>query len=289
METIEFLFRSNEMLSMRPNVLENVAQWNFDECSLKTESARRFCSSPLVWSRIDFFLIYMSRSNHIPLPLLVLHYLLHWIYCYRGVVLGCVALPVLGQNPLCCKPGWGNILGCTPRLDPIFFCFGGHKSFLWGYWHDGQPYSHLVEAYMLHVCCNSPLVWYLLTSWQLAHQLSCSLPCTCKQELVRLETRICHAADECFTNLAMAARLNWPNLVSLRNHQWGGYFIKINSYLLIIILQIYTANCMLYRSTHLENIGSFQIEEGNYAHQDCPVFVSTHQNWPVFVRPSFQY
>ena len=134
---------------------------------------------------------------------------------------------------LCCTPSPGpestllqarvrEHLGLYSQAWPNFFCSGGHKSFLWGHWHDGQPDSHLVEANMWHVCCNSPLVWYLLTSLQLAQQLSCSLPCTCKQELVRLETRICHAADECFTNLAMAARLNWPNLVSLRNHHWGG-------------------------------------------------------------------
>ena len=37
----------------------------------------------------------------------------------------------------------------------------------------GQPYSHLAEAYVLHVPWDSPLVWHLLTSWQPAWWLSC--------------------------------------------------------------------------------------------------------------------
>ena len=44
-------------------------------------------------------------------------------------------------------------------------------------------------------------------SWQPAWQLSCSLPYTCKQVLMGLETRTYHAADKCSTDWAMLARL----------------------------------------------------------------------------------
>ena len=71
----------------------------------------------------------------------------------------------------------------------------------------GQPYSHLAEAYVLHVLWDSPLVWHLPTSWWPAWQLSCSLPHTCKQALVGLKTRIYCAVDECSTEWAMSARL----------------------------------------------------------------------------------
>ena len=36
----------------------------------------------------------------------------------------------------------------------------------------GQPYSHLVEVYVLHVPRNSPMVQHLLTSWLSAWQPS---------------------------------------------------------------------------------------------------------------------
>ena len=60
---------------------------------------------------------------------------------------------------------------------------------------NGQPYLKLAEVYILdlHVPWDPPLVWHLLTSWQWAWQLSCSLPHTSKQALVGLKTDIYHA------------------------------------------------------------------------------------------------
>ena len=74
-------------------------------------------------------------------------------------------------------------------LIPLFWTsgdvFSGFQS------QSGQPYLHLMEAYMLHVLRDySPLVWYLTTSWQLAWHLSQSLAHTCEQALVGLETGI---------------------------------------------------------------------------------------------------
>ena len=73
---------------------------------------------------------------------------------------------------------------------------------------NGQPYSHLAEAYMFHVPLDSPLVQHLLTSrwptWQPSH----SLPHTCKQMqgLVGLKTGIYCAEDEHSADWAMPAQ-----------------------------------------------------------------------------------
>ena len=69
--------------------------------------------------------------------------------------------------------------------------FGVHKSFFMGpliplFWtsddvssgfqsQSGQPYLHLVEAYVIYVPRDSPLVQHLLTSWWPAWQLITSL------------------------------------------------------------------------------------------------------------------
>ena len=70
----------------------------------------------------------------------------------------------------------------------FFKIFGGHESFLWGHWY---PYFGLlvmsplgfkarvgsliraVWRHVLHVAWDSPLVWYLPTSWWPAWQPSC--------------------------------------------------------------------------------------------------------------------
>ena len=53
-----------------------------------------------------------------------------------------------------------------------------------------QPYSHLVEAYVMHVPSYSPLVRHLLTSWRPAWQPSCSLPHIFEQPLVGFKSSI---------------------------------------------------------------------------------------------------
>ena len=53
--------------------------------------------------------------------------------------------------------------------------------------HSGQPYSYLVEAYVLHVPWDLPLVLHLPTSWWLAWKPSSSLSQTCEQALVGLK------------------------------------------------------------------------------------------------------
>ena len=101
--------------------------------------------------------------------------------------------------------------------------FGGHESFLWGHWYpcfwtsddvssgfqsqSGQPYLHLVEAYILHILWDSPLVWHLLTSWQPAWQLSQSLPYTWNQALVGIKQETYHSTGECSIDLAMPGSL----------------------------------------------------------------------------------
>ena len=69
-----------------------------------------------------------------------------------------------------------------------------------------QPYSCLVEVYTLPILWDSTLVQHLLTSWWTAWKPSWSLPCTCEQALVGLETRT-YPADECSTDWPMPARL----------------------------------------------------------------------------------
>ena len=90
----------------------------------------------------------------------------------------------------------------------------------------GQPYSHLTATYMLRIPWDSPLVWHLPTSWWPAWQLSHSLPHTCEQALVGLETGICRVLPlwgRHSTNWAMPARLgmwssfNHPNSSPFRN------------------------------------------------------------------------
>ena len=62
-----------------------------------------------------------------------------------------------------------------------------------------------------HVPSDSPLVWYQQTSWWAEWQPSRSLPYTCKQALVGLETGTYHAAahgvrpGRCFTDWPMLA------------------------------------------------------------------------------------
>ena len=55
----------------------------------------------------------------------------------------------------------------------------------------GKPYSHLAEAYVLHIPWDSPLLWHLPTSSWLGQ----SIPHTCEQVLVGLENRMYRAAD----------------------------------------------------------------------------------------------
>ena len=78
----------------------------------------------------------------------------------------------------------------------------------------GQPYSHLAEAYMLYVPCDSPLVQNLPTSWQPAWQPSQSLPCTCKQALEGLETGTSHTT--CSTDRAIPAWLRLNALIGIQ-------------------------------------------------------------------------
>ena len=85
----------------------------------------------------------------------------------------------------------------------------------------GSLISHLAEAYMLHIRWDSPLVQHLLTSWQPVWQPSPSLPYTCEQALVGLETRIYHAASapqcetrQTFYRLSYAgSAINLTNLI----------------------------------------------------------------------------
>ena len=76
-----------------------------------------------------------------------------------------------------------------------------------------QPYSCSVEVHVLHIPCDSPLVWHLLTFWQPAWQPSQSFPHTCEKELVELETGTYCAADECSINWTLPA---W--LISINFH-----------------------------------------------------------------------
>ena len=88
----------------------------------------------------------IPRSSHIAQPLLLSGPLSRherWIQCCREVVLDWAALPILAQNPLCCnpwrgnilgytrsvsqnplccKPGWGNMLDCTPIVSQNSLC-----------------------------------------------------------------------------------------------------------------------------------------------------------------------
>ena len=93
-------------------------------------------------------------------------------------------------------------------LIPLFWTSGDISSF--GFQsQSGQPYSHLVEACMLHVPWDSPLVWHLPTSWQPAWQPNWSLlhRSTCEQALVGLTTGTYCTADKCSTDWAMLAQL----------------------------------------------------------------------------------
>ena len=63
---------------------------------------------------------------------------------------------------------WVLFLG---PLIPLFWTSGDVSSGFQS--QSGQPYSSCVEAYMLYVPWDSPLVWHLPTSWEPAWQLSC--------------------------------------------------------------------------------------------------------------------
>ena len=92
----------------------------------------------------------------------------------------------------------------SPVFLVFFFFFGEHKSFFMGkliplFWNSsdvsslfqsqsGQPYLCLLEAYLLHIPWDLPLVQHLLITWWPALQPSHSLPHTCEQALVGLET-----------------------------------------------------------------------------------------------------
>ena len=67
----------------------------------------------------------------------------------------------------------------------------------------GQPYSGLVEAYILHIPWNSHLVQQLPTSCQPAWQLSHSHPHTYSHALMGLKTGTFHATtvSQCETRL----------------------------------------------------------------------------------------
>ena len=48
-------------------------------------------------------------------------------------------------------------------LIPLFWTTGDISC--WFQSQNGQHYLHLMEAYMLHILWDLPLVWHLLTSW----------------------------------------------------------------------------------------------------------------------------
>ena len=98
----------------------------------------------------------------------------------RSMMFNCFYLFFFCNQVLCCfvKLHWNVFLIFFSKKKKI----GGHKSFLWGHWYPcfdfwwlssgfqsqrGQPYSHLVEVYVLHVPWDSPLVRHLPTSWRL--------------------------------------------------------------------------------------------------------------------------
>ena len=68
----------------------------------------------------------------------------------------------------------------TPVLD-FWWCPLGFKA-------SGQPYLHLVEAYMLHVWWNWPLVQHLPTSLWPTWESSQPLPHICRQTVSGLKT-----------------------------------------------------------------------------------------------------
>ena len=90
------------------------------------------------------------------------------------------------------------------------------------------------EAYVLHVPWDSPLVWHLLTSWQPTWQPSHSLPHTCEQALVGLETRTYHAAaysvrpGRSFTNWALLAQLWEGNFLGVCLSTGGSQWTSLN-------------------------------------------------------------
>ena len=90
-------------------------------------------------------------------------------------------------------------------LIPLFWTSGDVSSGFQS--KSGQLYSCLAETYELHVPWDFLLVWHLPTSWQPAWQLSWSLPHTCEQALLGLETRTYGFVDECSINWAMPALL----------------------------------------------------------------------------------
>ena len=101
-------------------------------------------------------------------------------------------------------------------LGPLFWTFGNVSSGFQS--HSGQPYSHLAEAYVLHVSWDSPrLEIHLLTSWQPAWQLSHAFQHTCEQSLVGLKTRIYRATatSQCETRqiLYRLSYEHWLNLM----------------------------------------------------------------------------
>ena len=94
-------------------------------------------------------------------------------------------------------------------LIPLFWTsgdvFSGFQSL------SGQPYLHFVQAYMLHVPWDLPLVPHLLISWWPAWQPSHSHPHTCEQALVGLETGIYHAPSGRPDRLSYAGMPNWSD------------------------------------------------------------------------------
>ena len=87
--------------------------------------------------------------------------------------------------------------------------------------HSGQPYLCLQR----HMC--SSLLWYLLTSWQPAWQLSWSLPHTWDQALVGLKTETYGATDEDY-------RLSYADAA----HSWVSYF-HIKTWMLTIVFRLH--------------------------------------------------
>ena len=92
----------------------------------------------------------------------------------------------------------------------IFFIlkfFSGHKSFFWGHWYPcfgflvtsplGSkpewvlPYSLLVEANVMYIPQDPPLVLHMLTSWQLAHSQSLPQMHVQRWDLARIRTSNC--------------------------------------------------------------------------------------------------
>ena len=111
--------------------------------------------------------------------------------------------------------------------NPTFFKknFGGHKSFgtadtpvsTFTDVSSGFSVCSLVLGRGIHFICSMRVAFSVLTSWWPPWQLSHSLPCTCEQALVGLETMIYRAADENSTDSAIPTWLTKSNFLIMLN------------------------------------------------------------------------